>query len=59
MSEKYKKTCEYLNYVQLLLILFSTVTGCALISAFGSLVRNFVGFAILQKDSKFAESLQE
>ena len=47
MSEKYKKTCEYLNYVQLLLILFSTVAGCALISAFGSLVCNFVGFAIL------------
>ena len=26
MSEKYKKTCKYLNYVEHLLILFSTVT---------------------------------
>ena len=35
MSEKYKKTCKYLNYVEDLLILASTVTGC--ISAFTSL----------------------
>ena len=28
MSEKYKKTCKYLNYVDHLLILLSTVTGC-------------------------------
>ena len=28
MSEKCKKTCKYLNYVQHLLILVSTVTGC-------------------------------
>ena len=28
MSKKYKKTCKYLNYVQHLLILVSTVTGC-------------------------------
>ena len=26
MSERYKKTCEYLNYVEHLLILVSTVT---------------------------------
>ena len=32
------KTCQYLNYVEHLLILISTVTGCALISAFASLV---------------------
>ena len=38
MSEKYKETCEYLNYVRHLLILVSTVTGCASISAFASLV---------------------
>ena len=28
MSEKCKKTCKYLNYVEYLLILVSTVTGC-------------------------------
>ena len=38
MSEKYKKTCKYLNYIENLLILLSTVTGCVSISAFASLV---------------------
>ena len=38
MSEKYKKTCKYLNYVEHLFILVSTVTGCVSISAFASLV---------------------
>ena len=38
MSEKYKKTCKYLNYVEHLLILVSTVTGCVLISVFALLV---------------------
>ena len=38
MSEKYKKTCKYLNYVENLLILSSTITGCVSISAFVSLV---------------------
>ena len=38
MNEKYKKTCKYLNYLQHLLILASTVTGCVSISAFASLV---------------------
>ena len=28
MSEKYKKTCKYLNYIENLLILSSTITGC-------------------------------
>ena len=37
MSEKYKKTRKYLNYVEHLLILVSTVTGCTSISAFASL----------------------
>ena len=36
MSEKYKKTCSFLNYVEHLLILASTVTGCDSISAFAS-----------------------
>ena len=38
MSEKYKKTYNYLNYIEHLLILVSTVTGCVSISAFASLV---------------------
>ena len=38
MSEKYKKTCKYLNYVEHLLNLVSIVTGCVSISAFDSLV---------------------
>ena len=28
MSKKYKKICKYLNYVEHLLNLASTVTGC-------------------------------
>ena len=38
VTDKYKKTCNYLNYVEHLLISVSTVTGCVLISAFTSLV---------------------
>ena len=34
MSEKNKKTSKYLNYVENLLILVSTVTGCVSIFAF-------------------------
>ena len=37
-SENYKKTCKYLKYVEHLLILTSTITGCVSISAFASLV---------------------
>ena len=32
------KTCKYLNYVEHLFILVSSVTGCVSISAFASLV---------------------
>ena len=45
MSEKYKKTCKYLNYVEHLLILVSTITDCVPISAFASLVAIPVGIA--------------
>ena len=38
MSENYKKTCQYLNYVENWLILASTVTGWVSISPFASLV---------------------
>ena len=37
MSEKYKKTCKYLNYVENLLILSSIITGYVSISAFAPL----------------------
>ena len=38
MSEKYKKTCKYLNYVEHLLILASTVFGSISMCVFASLV---------------------
>ena len=38
MSMKHKKVCRVLNYIKHVLILVSTVTGCASISAFASLV---------------------
>ena len=38
MSENYNKTCKYLNYVEYLLTLVSTVTDCVSISAFASSV---------------------
>ena len=43
MSEIYKKTCKYLNYVEHLLIVTSTVTGCVSISAFASLICVSIG----------------
>ena len=43
MSEIYKKTCKYLNYVEHLLIVTSAVTGCVSISAFASLICVSVG----------------
>ena len=43
MSETYKKTYKYLNYIENLLILVSTITGSILISAFASLVDINVG----------------
>ena len=45
MSEKYKKTCKCLKYVEHLLILVSTLTGCVSISTFTSLVCVPVGIA--------------
>ena len=43
MSGKHKKTCKYLNYVEHLLILASTVTSCVSVSAFTSLVAVPIG----------------
>ena len=45
MSEKYKKTCKYLSYVEDLLILASIITGYVSISAFASLFTVRVGIA--------------
>ena len=38
MGQKFKKILKYLNYVEHLLILISTVTGCISISAFATLI---------------------
>ena len=38
MSRKHKKVCTTLNYIELCLILASTITGCISISAFASLL---------------------
>ena len=43
MSEKYKKSCKYLNFLEHFLILDSKVACSVLISAFGSLVCAPVG----------------
>ena len=45
ISNKHKKTCRYLNYVDHLLILASTAAVCVSISAFASLVDIPVGIA--------------
>ena len=45
MSEKHEKTGRYLNYVEPLLILTSTVTGFASIFEFASLVCVPVGIS--------------
>ena len=44
MNRKFKKTCKYLNYVEHLIILVSTVTGCV-IAGFALLVCVSVGIA--------------
>ena len=43
MCKKHKKVCGVLNYIEHLLILVSTVTGCVSISDFSSLVGIPVG----------------
>ena len=43
MSEKYRKTSKYLNFVENLIIVSSTVNGCVSIPAFASLVSIAVG----------------
>ena len=43
MSKKHKKLCRVLNYIDHLLIVISTITGCVSISAFASLVGISIG----------------
>ena len=38
MSKKHKKVCRVLNYIDHLLIVISTITGCVSVSTFASLV---------------------
>ena len=59
LSEKHRKRCKYLNYVEVLLILASTVPGCVSISAFASLVCFPVGIMSSAVGIKIVQSLQE
>ena len=59
MSEKYKKTCMYSSYVEHLLILASTITGCVSISSFASLVCARVGITSSTVGIKIWEILQQ
>ena len=43
MSKKHKKVCKVLNYIEHLLIVIFTITGCVFISAFASLVAISIG----------------
>ena len=52
MSEKYKKTCKYLIYVEHLLILASAVTGSVSISAFASLACVLAGIKSIAVEIK-------
>lgn len=45
MSQKHKKVFTVLNYIEQLVILISTVTGCLLVSAFLSLIDIPIGIA--------------
>ena len=53
MSEKYKKTTKYLNYVEHLVILASNVSTCLSVSAFASLVCVPVGITVSAVGLKF------
>ena len=46
MSRKHKEVCTTLNYIEHILILASTITGCISNSAFGSLLGIPIGITI-------------
>ena len=52
MSEKYKKVCRYLNYVEQFLVFISAASGCVSISVFTSLVAVPVGIVSSAVGSK-------
>ena len=58
MSEKYKKTSKYLNHVQHLIALASTIASFVSISAFALLVFILVGISAVEK-KKIRQLLQE
>ena len=64
-SEKYEKTCKYINYVANLLILASTISSCISIFVFASLVLVPVGITSssvginICAELTFVQSLQE
>ena len=51
--------CKYLNYVEYLLILASTITSCVSISVLASLVFVSVGITSSAVGIKFVQSLQK
>ena len=59
MSKKYKKTSKYLNYVEYLPILVSTVTSCVSFSAFASSVFIPVSITSSAVGKKVGATLQE
>ena len=52
ISKKCKNVCRVLNYIEHLLILISTVTGCVSISAFASLIGIPIGIKSSAKGLK-------
>ena len=53
MSKKQEQFCRDLNYIDHLLIVISTITGCVSISAFASLVRFPIGITSFSIRLKF------
>ena len=45
INKKHKKVCRVLNYIDHLLIVTSTITGCVFISVFASIVAIPIGIA--------------
>ena len=52
MSEKHKKVCATVNYIEHFLILGSTITGCVSSSAFASLLCIPIGITKRRKEGE-------
>ena len=59
ISEKQKKACKYLSYIEHLFLPASTVTGCVSISTFDSLVDIFLSITNYSRNKIFVQPLQE